>query len=215
MFFKLFTTFSLLFALGVAIVLGNRIYALANQIGEKDREDFIHSLSQNTSGVSAEDATEVAINGRVVTVEIADTQEKRSEGLMYRNYLPPVRGMLFVFPREGSYSFWMKNTKIPLDIIWIDENLKIVHIEDNVKPCLELVCPKYSSPTKAKYVLETNANWAHNAKASTRGLVKSLIATISISFFSIAILKADLPIRPNPFIAIRVLVFSDDIGRYP
>jgi uncharacterized membrane protein (UPF0127 family) len=163
MLYKLFTTFSLLFALVVAIFLGNQIAGLSSQIGEKDRGDFIDSLLQKSSSVSAAEATSVTINNNKVLVEIADTPAKRAEGLMNRNFMPFDRGMLFLFPRQGRYDFWMKDTKIALDIIWIDENLKIVHIEENVKPCVELLCPRYGSAKEALYVLEVNSNWANKA----------------------------------------------------
>jgi len=64
--------------------------------------------------------------------------------------------MLFIFPEEGEYGFWMKNTLISLDIIWIDENQKIVHIE-KAEPCTEEPCKVYRPTADAIYVLEINS----------------------------------------------------------
>ena len=73
----------------------------------------------------------------VFTVEIADTEAERERGLMYRKELPPGRGMLFDFHREQQVGFWMKNTLIPLDMIFIDRRGRIVSIAQNAKPLSE------------------------------------------------------------------------------
>ena len=73
----------------------------------------------------------------VFTVEIADTEPARERGLMYRKELPPGRGMLFDFHREQQVGFWMKNTLIPLDMIFIDGRGRIVSIAQNAKPMSE------------------------------------------------------------------------------
>lgn len=93
-------------------------------------------------------------------VEIADTPEKRTQGLMYQEKLDENKGMLFIFDKEGIYSFWMKNTLIPLDIIWLDENKEVVFMEKNAQPC-QNECPAIKPDTKAKYVLEINSGLAN------------------------------------------------------
>lgn len=90
-----------------------------------------------------------------VAVTIADSPEERSAGLGGVKELPANEGKLFIFGREGNYGFWMKNTLIPLDIIWINDNRKIVHIEENVKP--DSYPTSYGSPVPARFVLEVNA----------------------------------------------------------
>jgi hypothetical protein len=87
----------------------------------------------------------VCFNNYCFKVEIADTPEKRRAGLMHRVSLPENQGMLFVFEKPGIYGFWMKNTLIPLDIIWLDENFKVVYIKENVQPCLEENCPIFKN----------------------------------------------------------------------
>ena len=93
-------------------------------------------------------------------VEIADTPEKKSQGLMYREKLAENRGMLFIFDKEGNYSFWMKNTLIPLDIIWLNENKEVVFIKNNAQPC-QNECPAIKPDAEAKYVLEINSGLAN------------------------------------------------------
>ena len=96
-------------------------------------------------------------NGDVsFTVEIADTPALRSRGLMHVEYLPEDEGMLFIFDDEGPRSFWMKNTLIPLDMIFMDDNFKVVSIARKSEPCNFDPCPSYSSGAPAKYVLEIN-----------------------------------------------------------
>ena len=86
-------------------------------------------------------------------VKIADTPQERAGGLMYKTSLKENEGMLFVFNKPGIYGFWMKNTLIPLDIIWLDENYKVVYIKENVQPCLNENCPIFKNSRPA-YVLE-------------------------------------------------------------
>jgi uncharacterized membrane protein (UPF0127 family) len=93
-------------------------------------------------------------DGTVFKVEIAAEEQTRAEGLMFRDHLNPYTGMLFFFPAEGEYPFWMKNTKIPLDMIWIDANRRVVAVKINVPPCVVDDCPSYPPNAKAKYVLE-------------------------------------------------------------
>ena len=90
-----------------------------------------------------------------VNVEIADDNEERTKGLMLREKLNENEGMLFVFENEGYQAFWMKNTLIPLDIIFIGKDLGIVDIK-NAVPCKEENCALYKSSKPAKYVLEVN-----------------------------------------------------------
>jgi uncharacterized protein len=94
-----------------------------------------------------------------IELEIADTDQSRARGLMFREKLAEGQGMLFIFPEDGVYSFWMKNTLIPLDIIWLDKDLKVVQIRSNVAPCQSNECPSYNPQIKAKYVLEVNAGF--------------------------------------------------------
>ena len=102
----------------------------------------------------------VEIGGKRFSVEIADTQQKQALGLMFRDQMPADQGMLFIFPAEAPRSFWMKNTRIPLDIMYFDKDLKLVGISADTPPCRVKHCPSYPSIAPAKYVLELNAGTA-------------------------------------------------------
>jgi uncharacterized protein len=104
---------------------------------------------------------ELELGGVTYRLEIADTPAKRAEGLMGRKRLDENEGMLFIFPTKGKHSFWMYNTLIPLDIIWLDGDWNVVHVEKNVPPCESanpIKCPSYRPDKPAKYVVELNAN---------------------------------------------------------
>lgn len=96
---------------------------------------------------------------QVLNVEIADDAEERSIGLMNRTKLDQSDGMLFIFPYEANHSFWMKNTYIPLDIIFFDANNQFVYVAANAQPCIQTSaqCPTYSAGRLVQYVLETPA----------------------------------------------------------
>lgn len=100
------------------------------------------------------------IGGQRFSVEIADTSEKQALGLMYRDSLPLDAGMLFIFPHEAPRSFWMKNTRIPLDILYFNKDLELVSISADTPPCRVRFCPSYPSEVPAKFVLELNAGSA-------------------------------------------------------
>ena len=102
----------------------------------------------------------VELGGRQFGVEIADTQEKQALGLMFRDSMPADQGMLFIFPVEAQRSFWMKNTRISLDIMYFDKGLKLVGISADTPPCRVSRCPSYPSIAPAMYVLELNAGTA-------------------------------------------------------
>ena len=102
----------------------------------------------------------VELGGKSFSVEIADTSEKQALGLMFRDKMPADHGMLFIFPNEAPRSFWMKNTRIPLDIMYFDKELKMVGISADTPPCKVSRCPSYPSIAPAKYVLELNAGSA-------------------------------------------------------
>jgi len=93
-------------------------------------------------------------------VEIADTTEKQQAGLMNRENLERNQGMLFIFDIEDKHKFWMKNTLIPLDMIWIDKNNKIIFIQKNAQPCKTEQCESFGPDENAKYVLEINGGLA-------------------------------------------------------
>jgi uncharacterized membrane protein (UPF0127 family) len=93
-----------------------------------------------------------------------------AKGLAVKNQLKENEAMLFVFEDSAKHSFWMKDMKFPIDIIWLDSDGKIVHIEENLEPCpLVFVCPSYAPNADSQYVLETVAGFTqrHNISVGT------------------------------------------------
>ena len=139
-------------------VLGGAAYLLAPFLTKS-------STSENTENTAP--ASTFVKEGEVVfwkegkklkkiDVEIAENEAETAKGLMFRSYIPDSVGMLFIFNKSEPQSFWMRNTSIPLDIIYIDENKKIVSIAKNTKPFSEEGIP---SNGNAQYVVEVNAGF--------------------------------------------------------
>ena len=99
-------------------------------------------------------------------VEVADDPAERAQGLMNRPSMPASGGMLFLYDAPQRATFWMKNTKIPLDIIWMNEKKQIVHIEQNVPICTRTddSCPQYRPNDESLYVLELAGGRAESLK---------------------------------------------------
>jgi len=98
--------------------------------------------------------------GRIVAAEIADTPQRVALGYMYRTEVGDGEGMIFVFPRPDVHSFYMKNTLVPLDMIWMDESFSVLHIQPSAPPCRADPCATYGPPRKAAYVLEVRGGMA-------------------------------------------------------
>ena len=88
--------------------------------------------------------------------EVVSNGQARQRGLMGRESLDQEKGMLFVFDKEDKYSFWMKDTKIPLDLIWMDKNYNIVDIQ-TLSQCTNDPCPTFAPTANAQFVLEINS----------------------------------------------------------
>jgi len=107
----------------------------------------------------------VELGGQRYSVEVADNDSERARGLMFRDAMDPGHGMLFVHDREEPQAYWMKNTKIPLDILYFDNARKLVAQQRDVPPCSAGdACPPYPSNAPARYVLELNAGEAAKLK---------------------------------------------------
>lgn len=90
-------------------------------------------------------------------VDVAETAEQRAKGLMFKQYLAANTGLLFVFETETIQRVWMKNTLIPLDVVFISQQGVIISMIEHLKPCLIEVCDIYPSKGNALYMLEMNA----------------------------------------------------------
>ena len=107
-----------------------------------------------------------------VRVEVADTEPKRDRGLMFRKSMAANEGMIFLFDEPGFYPFWMKNTLIPLDMLWLDGDGKIVSIAEAV-PCKADPCPSIppAEGTQALYVVELVSGFAKEHKLKVGDLL--------------------------------------------
>jgi len=114
--------------------------------------------NENWSGELKDTAKVQLPDGKIVDCEIRDTQAGRENGLMGYDSLCNSCGMLFIFEKPGRYGFWMKSMKFPIDIVFIDEDWKVVGIAQDVPPCLDGQCTTYYPDSGARYVLEIKAN---------------------------------------------------------
>jgi uncharacterized membrane protein (UPF0127 family) len=107
-------------------------------------------------------------------VETVVTPEGLASGLSFRDKLDPGHGMLFIFPDLKRQYMWMPDMRFPLDIVWLDEGLTVVHITENAKPCLTKAnCPNYSSKFLVKYAIEMTAG-----EAGTYGFVTGMSLSV-------------------------------------
>jgi uncharacterized membrane protein (UPF0127 family) len=137
---------------------------------------YISSHSQTASSITESSTASLLkqtsqpgliINNKQIILELADTQEKQTLGLSGRKNLPENNAMLFIFETPGKEAFWMKDMNFNIDIIWLDENYKIVGIKENAEP--DSYPETFTPDEPALYVLETNAGFAkkYGIKAGT------------------------------------------------
>lgn len=115
--------------------------------------------------------SQVCFSSKCVEVEIADDENERIQGLMFRTSLDENKGMLFVFDKSENYPFWMKNTFISLDMIWIDENFKVVYVA-HATPCKRDPCEIYNPNKNAKYVIEVNEGFVEKNEVKVGDVVR-------------------------------------------
>ncbi|RMH31439.1 MAG: DUF192 domain-containing protein [Nitrospirae bacterium] len=118
-------------------------------------------------------ATIITPSGAMILAEIADTPAKRARGLMHRAALAPDHGMLFIFSQPGFWTFWMKNTHVSLDMVWLDQDGRVVHIEPRVPICTrqDEGCPRYRPAKASVYVLEIPAGMAEQYQIAPNTLL--------------------------------------------
>ena len=119
-------------------------------------------VQPNNTATAGYKKVNVTVNGVELVADIASTTEQRSKGLAVRDSMAENESMLFYFPKANDYSFWMKDMKFPIDIIWLDIDRYVIHIEHNLEPCTPNDgCPTYKPDGKAQYVLEVVAGFAN------------------------------------------------------
>jgi hypothetical protein len=131
---------------------------------------LLAGCSSNIPAQPAKPAVE--LHGQRFSVELATDDASRQHGLMMRTALAPDHGMLFVFPYAGPQAFWMKNTLIPLDILYFDADRRLVSMQLDVPPCKADPCPTYPSDAPAIYVLELSAGTAQRIRAKPGDALK-------------------------------------------
>lgn len=130
--------------------------------------DIIKTVSVfNTSQVNQTETFQPTVrfknpNGQILTinVEVADTEAKRQKGLQERTFLEENDGMLFIFSSETQGGFWMKDTLIPLDLIFVSKESKVNNIKKDFQPCKIVQCEIYVPNEKYLFVVEVNSGWA-------------------------------------------------------
>jgi uncharacterized protein len=111
-------------------------------------------------------------DGTRLVLELALTDQEKATGLMYRDTLAADHGMFFVFDTDDILAFWMKNTLMPLDIVWFDATGRVADVHADAQPCRADPCPKFSNTRAARAVLLVNAGYA-----ATHGLKPGAAAT--------------------------------------
>jgi len=113
-------------------------------------------------------------SGKAYTVEVVRTPEAQAQGLMFREGLPERTGMLFPFSDRAPHRFWMKNTMIPLDIIWLDAEGRVLFVSANTPPCRADPCPSYGPDTPIASVLEIAGGMAKVEKVTVGASIRIL-----------------------------------------
>ena len=122
---------------------------------------FAAFVGLGTACASGDGGAWVELKGKRFAIEVADDDAERARGLMFRDEMPADHGMLFVHDRQELQAYWMKNTKIALDILYFDSERRLVSQQRDVPPCSAGdMCPPYPSSGPARYVLELNAGQA-------------------------------------------------------
>jgi len=134
-------------------------------------------LCAGCSRKSASDEGLLAVtlpNGREIRAEVLTRPEDMMRGMMFRDSLAPDRGMLFVHTTPGRYAYWMFQCLIPLDIIWLDADKRIVEISANTPPCKgeAKTCPSYGGNHDALYVLEIAGGMAQKYGLKTGDVIR-------------------------------------------
>ena len=113
-----------------------------------------------------------------VAVEVADTPAGRAKGLMYRDSMPADAGMVFIFPKDDDHVFWMKNTHIPLDMIFVTRGLTVAGVVANAEPLTET---SRMVGAASRYVIEVNGGWAaaHGVVAGTPVVFRDVPETVA------------------------------------
>lgn len=156
---KLLIAYSTFCLIIIFLLVSALLYIQTNKSKKTRGNIDINSISDDSIITLKHDESDVEIN-----LEVALSMPKREEGLMFRKELSSNSGMIFISEREGEMTFWMKNTLISLDMIYLDKNLKVVTFYNSTKP--NQTKEIYPSNGNVLYGIEVNSGWAksHNLK---------------------------------------------------
>jgi len=137
---------------------------ILNGAGEQQQDVVIGGATTSNNGYQQ---VNVTVNGVELVADIAANNTQRTKGLSVKDHLEENEAMLFVFSTAREQGFWMSGMKFPIDIIWMDSNKTVVHIEHSLEPCPdEFHCPVYRPGADSLYVLETVAGFADKHKVT-------------------------------------------------
>jgi uncharacterized membrane protein (UPF0127 family) len=172
---------AIIVAASVAAAAGIILYQMNSQFsqaeaGNADLNSNASQLQSQVRAMNLSDTTylkaKATVNGFVVYTDVAATPAQQIKGLDIKDHLDENQGMLFVFDHEMQQAFWMKGMKFPIDIIWLDSNGRVVHIENSLPPCPPPpgFCPTYSPGANSLYVLEVMSGFAqkHGVMSGTQ-----------------------------------------------
>ena len=161
------TTLIAIIAAAVAGIIAAALYF--QPLSATDEPEEIQELVVGGATTNGYRQVNVTANGFELVADIAVTREQQSKGLGVKDTMAEDEGMLFVFTKEKQHSFWMYGMKFPIDIIWLDGNKTVVHIEHSLEPC-GATCPTYSPAASSLYVLEVVAGFAkdHDVERGTQ-----------------------------------------------
>ena len=147
----------------LVVICNSMLIASAAQGDNNNNNNTNAILKAIQEGLSADNKylkAKVTVKGFELNADVPITSELMAKGLAVKNQLKENEAMLFIFEDSAKHSFWMKDMKFPIDIIWLDSDGKVVHIEQNLQPCVPvLICTSYSPDIDSQYVLETVAGF--------------------------------------------------------
>lgn len=149
---------------GTIFITCTIIYLIStSQIQALDPQSNNKTSSADADFFTNYQKTYISINGYNVTMAIASTDEQRIRGLSGAEKLNENQGMLFLFDKPSKQGFWMNKMNFPIDIIWLNSNNRVVHIEKQLEPCkIFLACPVYNPQVDALYVIELRSGFAES-----------------------------------------------------
>lgn len=122
------------------------------------------AFAPHGASAPADKRPSLTIGGQTVRIDIADNDPERARGLGGRAGLEDTEGMLFIFENEGMHSFWMKDMRFSIDMVWLDSDKRIIYIEENVSP--ETFPQSFGPSELSRFVIELPAGWikSHNVR---------------------------------------------------